>query len=358
MKSLNTKKIFVTGIYCSGKTTFAKKYAKEYNLKYFSLDQLFNYRSNKNQSRGIINSLPSTFIIDAIPIDEKATWGDFIKYEKSCNDIAVVCVYCPDINVWLKRVGRRAVYFNDAPGAVKHIIKRILGKKVTPKNIEELKKNYRDFFTGNLPALKEFSKVKYYNSITDEYTSLEDMCDQIKFNTFDFQNYLYHLPEGYDKYYQDIEIIDFKGYSESYKTWKIIKNLVNWKGKEVIDLGCFHGYFSFKIEDQGAKVTGLEKSEGVIKTAEFINRLRGGKVKFSQWEGGRPIQSADIILCLNVLHHFKDPQKAIKQMKAEKIIFEINQSNRRIIEDSLSIIKELPSQRTNRVILLCRPKGE
>lgn len=356
MKKLNTKKIFVTGIYGSGKTTFARKYARKYELKYFSLDQSFNYRSNKNQSKEIINNLPNTFVIDAIPIDERATWSDFIEYEKGRNDITVVCVYCPDINAWLKRVGRRAIYFNDTPGAVKHIIKRILGKKVTPRNVEELKKNYRDFFTGNIPALKKFSRVKYYNSITNNYSSLDTMCDQIKFKTFDFQEYLYQLPDGYDKYYQDIEIIDFKGYSESYKTWGIIKNIANWKGKKVVDLGCFHGYFSFKIENQGAKVIGLEKSEEVIKTAEFINRLRGGKVKFSQWEDGRPIPPADIILCLNVLHHFKDPQKAIRQMRAEKIIFEINQSNRQIIEDNLSVVEELPSQRINRVILLCRPK--
>ena len=66
-----------------------------------------------------------------------------------------------------------------------------------------------------------------------------------------FKKYLDTL--SYDKYYQDIECINFIGYTKSSKTWDNIKDLVDWKDKKVADLGCFHGYFSFKSAKTSAK---------------------------------------------------------------------------------------------------------
>lgn len=353
---MKENKVFVTGIFGSGKTTFAKKYAKENRLKFLSFDRKFNYRSGKNQSHRLLQNLPEKFVMDAIPIDEKDSWGDFSKYEKSQHNIAIICVYCPDMNIWLKRVGKRAKNYNGLVDALKFRAKKILGRKTLPKNIEELNKEYRVFFTGTLPHFNKFKSVKYYDSIANEFTSQKEMLKKIHFDTFAFQEYLRNRPAGYDKYYQDIEAIGLIGYSESYKTWGAIKQLVAWKNKYVVDLGASHGYFSFKAEDCGAKVLGLEKSGSVVKTTKWINKLRGGKVIFKQWEGGKVIPKCDIILCLNVLHHFPDPDKVIKSMKSKKMIFEIKKQHQPLVEKYLKIKKTVPSQRTNRIILLCAPK--
>lgn len=364
---MKTNKTFVTGIFGSGKTTFVKKYAKENKIKLISFDWSFNYRIKGNQSRRILQNLPERFVMDAIPIDEQGSWDDFIEYEKKRDDVSVVCIYCPSMSVWLRRVGKRrsiirvgkrAVYYKDFMGALKYSAKKTLRKRIIPINIEELNKDYRSFFTGTLTSLKKFKSVRYYDSCANEYTTLGEMLKRIKIDTFPFQDYLQSRPEGYDKYYQDIEIINFKGYSESYKTWNIIKDLVNWKGKDVVDLGCFQGYFSFKAEDAGANVIGLEKSETVLKTARWINKLRGGKVKLRQWEGGELIPKCDIVLCLNVLHHFPDPDKVIEMMNCKKMIFEINKKDRPIVERHLKVIKTVRSQRVKRTILLCEAKKD
>lgn len=355
-ESMKEDKVFVTGVFGSGKTTFAKKYAKENKVRFISFDRSFSYRSKENQSRKILKNLPERVVMDAIPIDEKASWADFIKYEKKHDDVSVVCVYCPSMSVWLKRVGKRAVYYKDFMGALKCSAKKALRWRILPANLEELNKDYRNFFTGIIPSLKKFKNVKYYDSCANEYTTLEEMKKRIKIDTFPFQDYLQNQPDGYDKYYQDIEAIGLKGYSESYKTWDAIENLVSWKNKQVIDLGCSHGYFCFKAEDAGGKVRGFEKSPSVIKTAERINKLRGGKVKFSQWEGGKEIPRCDIILCLNVLHHFRDPEDAITKMNGKKIIFEIKKIHRPLVEKHLKVIKSVISMRSKRIILLCEPK--
>lgn len=356
--NMKTNKTFVTGIFGSGKTTFVKKYAKENKIKFISFDRSFNYRIKGNQSRRILQNLPECFVMDAIPIDEKDSWDDFIEYEKKRDDVSVVCVYCPSMSVWLRRVGKRAVYYKDFMGALKYSAKKTLRKRIIPINIEELNKDYRSFFTGALTSLKKFKSVRYYDSRANEYTTLREMLKRIKIDTFPFQDYLQSRPEGYDKYYQDIEIINFKGYSESYKTWNIIKDLVSWKGKDVVDLGCFQGYFSFKAEDVGANVIGLEKSVTVLKTAEWVNKLRGGKTKLRHWEGGELIPKCDIILCLNVLHHFSDPDKVIKMMNCKKMIFEINKKDRPIVEKHLKVLKTVRSQRVKRTILLCEAKKD
>lgn len=79
--------------------------------------------------------------------------------------------------------------------------------------------------------------------------------------------------QEYDKYYQDIECIGLLGYTKSFKTWENIKRLVDWNGKKVADLGCFHGYFSFKAAKLGTIVTGLDDNVAVLKTTQLINEL-------------------------------------------------------------------------------------
>lgn len=160
--------------------------------------------------------------------------------------------------------------------------------------------------------------------------------------------------QTYDKYYQDIEYIDFKGYSKSSQTWEHIKDLVNWKTLKVIDVGCFHGYFSFKAFKEGAKVSGLDIWTQVIEIDEILNEKYNANVRFYHWKAGEYIHEPyDLALFLNVLHHFPDAEKVISNdIKCKKAIFEVNKIQKEMIEKHYTIEKEVESHRIGRTILL------
>ena len=161
--------------------------------------------------------------------------------------------------------------------------------------------------------------------------------------------------QTYDKYYQDITCIGFKGYSESYKTWANIKNEVNWAGKKVADLGCFHGYFSFQTAKLNAVVTAFDRSPDVIKTTEIINELEGNIIETRVWKDTDSItETFDVMLCLNVLHHFEHPDKILKEIRCSIAVFEINTDQEKLVRKYFEIEKRIPSHRTDRIILIAR----
>jgi hypothetical protein len=382
------KRVFVTGVYSSGKTHFARQLAAENGIEFISFDALFDYGDPKNQSRTILNNLPGEFVIDAIPIDENHSWKDFFEFESN-HPVTVVCVYCPDRQVWFQRIrskklnrllaGRtgipRAVsaqyllgsriwhQVSSLPGGVLRRLWRLARRWGSSardaegiiSEIDEKKHlmAYRSFFKDNRAALVSFRDVTYFDSTKSVFTSEAEMLEGVGYKYFSLEDHLDGANEDYDIGYQDIELIDFVGYSESHKTWDNIRNLVDWGSKRVVDLGCFHGYFSFKVEDCGGHATGLDKSEAVLATARMINELRGGGVVFTEWEGGRSIPECDVILCLNVLHHFDDPQAALLEMKAGTAIFEINRDQLPMIEKHFRVVREVVSHRKDRVIILC-----
>jgi hypothetical protein len=381
--------MFVTGVYGSGKTQFAKRYAIENQVAYISFDEIFDYTHAGNQSKAILATLPSEFVIDAIPFDMKHGWDDFIDYELS-HPVAVVCVYCPDKREWLQRVREKRInrilfgYSGFKRPVVMHsvlarrlwlevsrwpggFLKRVWGflktwfskvkhARIAVADIDEKMHlaDYRRFFQGKLPAFREFKNVQYFDSVAETFTSEQEMLDRIGYKYFPFEAYLDSVSEEYDSRYQDIEIIDFIGYTQSYKTWDNIQDLVDWKQKRVVDLGCFHGYFAFKVEDRGSIAQGLDRSVDALRTARMINEFRGGDVIFREWEGGEEIPECDVILCLNVLHHFKDQRDVLSKMKADAVIFEVNQDHVPLIRQFFRIVKKVRSHRKARSILLCK----
>lgn len=169
----------------------------------------------------------------------------------------------------------------------------------------------------------------------------------------EFKPYLDTLT--YDKYYQDITCIGFKGYSESHKTWASIKNEVTWSGKKVADLGCFHGYFSFQAAKLNANVIGFDRSPDVIKTTDIINDFEGNIIETRVWKDTDKIpETFDIILCLNVLHHFENPDQVLRSIKCNIGIFEINIGQEELVKKHFEITKRIPSHREGRIILITK----
>ena len=357
-------KVFVTGVYGSGKSRFAVRYARRKCLPYIDFDKLHRYEVRERQSHRILGELPERFVIDAIPIDENSKWGDFAEYEVR-NDVLVICVYCPDRDAWLRRVQdkRDAASRESRKIGVRETVRlwiRRAGLRPSEPlsiDVDHHVRKYRNFFNQNVPLLSGFRHVRYFDSCRNAYSSREEMLERIRFRYFPLEDHLNGLGKDHDWKYQDIEILNMIGYSESYKTWDRIRDLVAWKGKRVLDLGCFHGYFCFKVEDAGGLAQGLDRSAAVLRVALMINDLRGGRVVFREWGGGDELPDCDVVLCLNVLHHFPDQDKALSRMVCRVALFEIKEECRPAVEKYFTVKMDVGSHRSGRCILLCSRRG-
>ncbi|MFH0806009.1 MAG: radical SAM protein [Patescibacteria group bacterium] len=120
---------------------------------------------------------------------------------------------------------------------------------------------------------------------------------------------------------------------------------------------CFHGYFVFKAKQEGAsRVIGFEKYPAIINTANLIKEMNGLDVEFRQWDSDSEdlIPDSLIVLCLNCLHHFPDPDKVLSRLHCTDIIFEINTTQIELVKKYFTIVKEIQSHRPGRIILLCK----
>lgn len=119
----------------------------------------------------------------------------------------------------------------------------------------------------------------------------------------------------YDEFSEDWEnqINDF----ETNKRLKVVYGQllkgVTLKGKNFLEVGCGLGYFSEKASRLGAKVTGIDIGEKLVK----ICRKRIPKARFivaSASELPFKENSFDIVLCTEVIEHVADQEKAIKEL--------------------------------------------
>lgn len=330
--------IILTGLSCSGKTTYAKHLEKTQGYKYISFEGFFSYKDTT------LASIMKYF--------------DIIKKLAGSSEKIVLDGYFSNIDRYLK-VFKKEVCSNvqsivtlvSMPIDVKRVIKKFRNKKC--EQLVYCVRPYLDMFPNNV----NYAESKFIDSSENSFKTVEvSTIGEVEqylreINKPAFKGYLDTLT--YDKYYGDIEVINFKGYSESEKSWEHIKNLVNWKDKLVIELGCFHGFFGFKIEKHGAKVLGLDSNKDILNTTKFINWLEECSVEFKQWVGGNDIPECDVILCMNVLHHFKEKQELVlNKMNCKQAIFEINKNQLHLVKKYFKILKEVKSHRPNRIILL------
>lgn len=91
----------------------------------------------------------------------------------------------------------------------------------------------------------------------------------------------------------------------------------NLKGKTVLDIGAWDGYYSFECEKRGAKVTAIDNYQNRKGRKGFntAKRIIGSKVKYRQmdlfdlpeWK-----KKFDVIIFFGVLYHVKHPLKALE----------------------------------------------
>lgn len=104
-------KIFVSGLYGTGKSTLAKKIVKEKDISYFNFDDLWNYSASDSfseQCDALFNGnlKEESYVVDAIPYssNENEPLDKFLKFCSENKDVLILFTFCSDFNVWLKRL--------------------------------------------------------------------------------------------------------------------------------------------------------------------------------------------------------------------------------------------------------------
>lgn len=100
-------------------------------------------------------------------------------------------------------------------------------------------------------------------------------------------------------------------------------------GKSLFDVGCMYGYFGFEAERRGAtRIVGGEIDPNDVAKCRLLASAKGSAAQFLAWD----IERADVpgtfdyVLCLNVLHHLRNPLSALEKLIAatrERLILEV-----------------------------------
>jgi 2-polyprenyl-3-methyl-5-hydroxy-6-metoxy-1,4-benzoquinol methylase/predicted kinase len=100
-------------------------------------------------------------------------------------------------------------------------------------------------------------------------------------------------------------------------------------GRSVFDVGCMYGFFCFDAEDRGAThCTGADIDPENVRKCRLLAECRGSAAEFIHFdiENEEIDGQFDYVLCLNVLHHLRNPigvlEKLIRATR-ERLVLEI-----------------------------------
>lgn len=133
-----------------------------------------------------------------------------------------------------------------------------------------------------------------------------------------------------DFYYQDITLPH--GLSTGGKDRSATARAIfppDLRDKTVLDLGCKYGYFCFEAAKRNAaEVHGVDVSSDNVRKAALLSEILNVKATFScaDIEKQQLSGTYDYVLCLNLLHHLKDPIAALEKLiviTQERLILEV-----------------------------------
>tara|TARA_B100001057_G_scaffold152798_1_gene152885 strand:+ start:7797 stop:8489 length:693 start_codon:yes stop_codon:yes gene_type:complete len=93
-----------------------------------------------------------------------------------------------------------------------------------------------------------------------------------------------------------------------------INKKINVSGKSVLDVGCGGGILSESLARKGAKVTGIDLSEGPLKVAQIRNEKVNLDIDYKKISTNQLVDSGekfDVIACLEMLEHVPDPSEIV-----------------------------------------------
>ncbi len=328
----------------SGKTTYAHKIEKE-GYDYLSIDSHYHYNGEKEYFEFLdficdnLNNTPhKNFVLDGYIYFDNCF--DYLRERLKYHKIKAILVFASP-EIILKRAE------NENTTMTKESIIKTYKEIIHNWQIDECVDTSNNDF-------KKVWKQKIYENLLVK-RDVDEFLEKLK-------------TKNYDKYYQTINLpfgMKIKGYNADYehKSWDIISKLCNFENKKIADIGCFNGYFCFKVKECLAKkVVGYDKCIPAIETAKEVSNLKGLDVIFEVLDiEKQEIPEYDIILFLNISQHLKDPTSAFEKIFAMggKIIIEMDFSNiskTKVIEiaeeHNHKLSKEIASARPNRVIML------
>lgn len=99
------------------------------------------------------------------------------------------------------------------------------------------------------------------------------------------------------------------------KRWEIIKKFLSEEGGSVVDLGCNAGGISFRLEERGYEVTGVEVDDRLYEQALLSKEVRDSEVKFVQEDAVKFLEKSpvfDYSVALGLVYHLEKPGKFIE----------------------------------------------
>jgi 2-polyprenyl-3-methyl-5-hydroxy-6-metoxy-1,4-benzoquinol methylase len=127
-----------------------------------------------------------------------------------------------------------------------------------------------------------------------------------------FYNSAYEI--GEENVFSFFDPVTKKKISEDYS---FVLNLLDWSGKEVIDVGCGSGGFSRLISQSGAlSVHGIDYSDVAIKLANAETHPESVKFEVADiTDIGAQIKKYDVVVSLGVIEHQDEPVEFLNNAK-------------------------------------------
>lgn len=91
---------------------------------------------------------------------------------------------------------------------------------------------------------------------------------------------------------------------------------IDWRGKDVLDLGCAGGFMAEAIDDRGARVTGIDPASEAIAAARAHADTQSKAIRYDVGVGeALPYVDAsfDAVVCVDVLEHVQSLPKVIAE---------------------------------------------
>ena len=175
------------------------------------------------------------------------------------------------------------------------------------------------------------------------------------------------LPLAY--YAIDYEGYHFPGERPWNERWDRLKELSNYSGKTILELGCNMGLLSIHLlKEAGAeKCIGIDHDKKILESAKLISEVYKVNPQFKQinfdavkdWESDLLSENIDIVFALNVLNWVNDKKRFLNFLvNFPEIIFEghdITEVERNRFEKiGFKTIEEIGYSERERIILRCR----
>ncbi|WP_457563523.1 tRNA 5-methoxyuridine(34)/uridine 5-oxyacetic acid(34) synthase CmoB [Caminibacter pacificus] len=106
----------------------------------------------------------------------------------------------------------------------------------------------------------------------------------------------------------------------SYIKWNTLIPFLDLENKDVLDVGCNNGYYMFRMLEMNPKsITGFDPSALFNLQFDFINKFLKSDIEYKLL-GVEHVpyyeKKFDVIFCMGVLYHRKDPIDMLKELKA------------------------------------------